>query len=171
MQFFYFALFLTLSLATIPAKDKCPDYTTLIDKSVTSAFNEEIYQGEWYNQYDTEPTEPSICYCDRMTWLINPDNTTFREFIDTIGGIVGPMKIDLKGHLAGNKTTQWLRTEGAAVIGEIPNGVISMLTSQDLPSNQNNYTYQAVLVYSCGENYLFQKVFESVQVKLFIGFL
>ena len=80
------------------------------------------------------------------------------------------MKIDLKGHLASNKTRQWLRTEGAADIGEIPNGVISMTNREQMPAELNKYRYQAVLVYSCGENYLFQKVFQSVQVKFLKGF-
>jgi len=159
----FFFLF-TFSFSLLSTPDHCPDYLSLIDSSVPSDFSEEFYQGEWYNQFDTEGTEPSICYCDRMTWLINSDNATFREYIDTYTDSIGPMKIDLKGHLATDKSKQWLRTEGAIIVGEIPNGVISMLTSKELPSSLNTYSYQAVLVYSCGENYLFQKVFQSVQV-------
>ena len=151
----FLSLLICLTLSTLPPKENCPDYFSLIDATVTSEFNEELYQGEWYNQFDTEGTEPSVCHCDRMTWLINDDKTTFREFIDTFGGQIGLMKLDLKGYLALNKTSQWLRTEGAAIVGVIPNGVISMLTSSDLPNNKNNYTYQAVMVYSCWENYLF----------------
>lgn len=159
------ALFLfPLAFSILSTPDHCPDYLSLVDSSVPLDFNEQFYQGEWYNQYDTEPTEPTICYCDRMTWLINSDNATFTEYIDTHTDITGSMKIDLKGHLANNKTRQWLRTEGAAIIGEIPNGVISMKTRKQMPSELNKYRYQAVLVYSCGENYLFQKVFQSVQV-------
>lgn len=166
----FLSLTFTLSLSLSLIAPDCPAYASLLDSSVTIDFSEEAYQGEWFCQYDTEATEPTLCYCHRMTWLINDDRSTFREPIDTTVDSIGFFPIYLEGHLSADKSLQWLRTEGAPLVGEIPNGVIAVRTKDQLPSALNNYTYQAVLVYSCGVDYLLQSVFQSVQVLILRGY-
>ena len=59
-----------LLLSVIAAQlTKCPSYTSLYDQASLSGYQQAKYQGEWYQVADTEPTEPSNCRCDRMTWL------------------------------------------------------------------------------------------------------
>lgn len=60
---------LTQSAVVAPQK-KCPDYKSLMDKSVDN-FNPASYQGEWYTIAHNEPTEPPFLTCDRMTWLFD----------------------------------------------------------------------------------------------------
>ena len=161
-------LFLFLPIFALPFtnNDTCPTYSEIYESHSLSSFNSTKYQGEWYIIAHNEPTEPKFVYCDRMTWLLDDiKNKTFKEDMDTRVFNVIPLYTQASGVYDVDPTLPGLRTEGAPSVGFalIPNMVLYVERDKAIQAS-TGYEYTAAIVFSCKENYLFQKVFKSLQI-------
>ncbi len=148
----------------------CPSYTSLVDASVYEFYSDDLFQGEWFPIFHSEPTEPPSCHCDRMTWNITKKPTAFTKgkfenYLEATCSVLGrdyPLRLPIWGEL--NATRRGERTEGYPPLAPlIPNQVLFVETNTKI-QQETGYLLTAALVYSCQTHYLFQDVFESIQV-------
>ncbi|KAJ3326718.1 hypothetical protein HDU76_012710 [Blyttiomyces sp. JEL0837] len=145
----------------------CPHYVEIFDPWTMIGFEQESYQGEWYTLADTEPTEPPVCVCDRVTWTLDAGGKTFTDpFQSTCAGY--PITVRQNGTTSTNPFFQGIRVEGSpdvpgALLGS-KNQVLYVEKNKHWRSNPSIYRYQNAIVFSCGENYLDQPIFTSLQI-------
>ncbi|KAJ3326716.1 hypothetical protein HDU76_012708 [Blyttiomyces sp. JEL0837] len=143
----------------------CPKYTDIWDPVAMYGFEQESYQGEWFTLADTEPTEPPVCVCDRITWTLDAGAKTFTDPLETV---CGGQQIAIRQNGTTNPFLQGLRVEGSpdvpgALLGS-KNQVLYVDINSQWQSNKKTYRYQNAIVFSCGENYLGQPIFSSLQI-------
>ncbi|KAJ3326717.1 hypothetical protein HDU76_012709 [Blyttiomyces sp. JEL0837] len=144
----------------------CPNYKDIIDRPSVAGFKQESYQGEWYTLADTEPTEPSFCGCDKITWTLDAGDETFTDPLQA--ACFGyPFFLNQGGPTFRDPQYQGLRVEGSP---DVPgatgaaNGVLYVDENKGWQANKKIYRYQNAIVFSCGENYLGAPVFTSLQI-------
>ncbi|KAJ3323321.1 hypothetical protein HDU76_013680 [Blyttiomyces sp. JEL0837] len=145
----------------------CPQYLEIFDPWTVIGFEQESYQGEWFTLADTEPTEPAVCVCDRITWFLDEGAKTFTDPLSSVCG-GQPILVRQNGTTSTNPFFEGIRVEGSpdvpgALLGS-KNQVLYIDVNPNWRHDKTVYRYQNAIVFSCGENFLDQPIFTSLQI-------